>query len=91
MAIQIILKGHVQGVCCRAYCKQYATKLQIRGSATNLKDGNVRVILQTDDPERIERFIQCLKSNPYGYSFWGDIVEIEKSDYSGSIRGDYTF
>ncbi len=91
MAIQLILKGTVQGVCCRAYCKEYAVKLRIRGAATNLRDGSVRVLLQTEDSDSIERYIDCLKTNPYSFRFWGDITEIEQSPFDGPIRGDYVF
>lgn len=91
MPKELILTGRVQGVFCRKYCADNAKKLKIRGSATNLHDGSVRVIIDTDDSKKISDFINALKSNPFGINFYGRIDNISTSDYSGPIRGDYIF
>jgi acylphosphatase len=88
---KLILRGRVQGVFCRAYCGQYARKLNIRGTASNLSNGTVRILLDTDDEESVSRFISDLRNNPYGYTFYGRIDSVDVSDYSGSITGDYRF
>lgn len=90
MAKEFILSGNVQGVFCRAYCGQNARRLGISGSATNLPDGSVRVILDCDD-EAAKSFIKALKNNPFNIRFYGQITNITMKDYSGSIRGDYLF
>ena len=91
MAKKLILHGRVQGVCCRAYCSQYARKLGIRGAASNRSDGTVRVILDIDDRALVDRFIEHIRLNPYGFSFYGSIQSIEVSDFTGIISGDYQF
>lgn len=91
MATQLILHGRVQGVFCRNYCRQYAMKMKIRGSATNLRDGTVRVILETDDESAVKRYILNLKKNPYGMAFYGSIEDVDVSGYDGPLRGDYVF
>lgn len=90
MAKELILTGRVQGVFCRHYCSQIARRLGIRGSATNLLDGSVRVVLDCDD-EAANSFIGALKNNPYNIRFYGQISNVIMNDYTGSIRGDYLF
>lgn len=91
MAKKLILQGRVQGVFCRAYCSQYARERRIRGTASNLSDGSVRVILNTDDMDLVNQFISDIQSNPLGFMFYGRIESVDVSDYSGPIAGDYRF
>ena len=91
MAKKLILHGRVQGVYCRAYSSQYARLLKIRGTASNLSDGTVRVLLQTDDAALVSRYIADLKNNPQQFTFYGRIDSVDVSDYSGAIAGDYQF
>ena len=91
MAKKIILFGDVQGVFCREYCRKNAKKLGLKGSASNLIDGTVAVILDTNDDQKVKSFITALKGNPYSFSFFGHIDDITIKDYSGSISGDYQF
>ncbi|MFH0974763.1 MAG: acylphosphatase [Spirochaetota bacterium] len=91
MAKKLILSGIVQGVFCRRYCSENAKKLGIKGSASNLSNGTVQVILDCDDEIKISKYIQSLKENPFGFSFYGRIDNVSVSDYEGSIRGDYMF
>jgi len=87
----IILKGRVQGVGCRNYCAKYARKFAIQGSATNLRDGTVKLIVEAENGSIIQKYISALISNPGGFMFYGDIRDVDVSDYSGSIDGDYNF
>lgn len=91
MAKQLILDGVVQGVFCRSYCSQYAKKMKIRGTATNLPDGTVRVVLETDDEALVREYAAHLKANPMGYTFYGTISNISVTDYRGPLTGDYRF
>ncbi len=91
MAKELILSGIVQGVFCRKYCGENARRLKLRGSATNLRDGTVRVIIDSDEEDRIERYVAALKANPFGFTFYGRIDDVGVSDYSGPVRGDYVF
>ncbi len=89
---ELILTGIVQGVFCRHYCSQTAKRLGLRGSATNLMDGSVQVILDTDDEEEISRFVQALKENSFGIRFFGKITGIKVNrNYAGHVDGDYIF
>lgn len=91
MAKALILQGKVQGVACRHYCSQIGRKLNIRGSATNLHDGSVRVILDTDDESLVKKYADALKTNNFGFTFMGRITDIGITDYSGPMAGDYNF
>jgi acylphosphatase len=91
MAKQLILDGVVQGVFCRSYCKQYARMMKIKGTATNLPGGTVRVVLGTDDESLVREYVTQLRTNPRGYTFYGTISSISVSDYSGPVTGDYIF
>ena len=91
MIKKIILKGRVQGVGCRSYCARYARKFAIHGSATNLRDGSVRLIIEAENELIIKNYISSLISNPDRYNFYGNIRDIDVSDYAGKIDGDYNF
>lgn len=91
MVKKVILKGRVQGVGCRGYCAKYAHKYLINGSASNLYDGSVKLILNVKDEEIFKRYISSLLSNPEGYFFYGTIDDMSISDYSGKTDGDYNF
>ena len=87
----ITLKGRVQGVGCRNYCAKYARKLFINGSATNLRDGSVRLLVEAENELIIQEYISSLLKNPGMFMFYGSIRDIDVSDYAGKIDGDYNF
>ena len=91
MGKKIILKGRVQGVGCRGYCALYARGMGLRGAATNMSDGSVRILLSTDDGNLVSRYVNALIANPQGYHFYGRITDADVSEYSGNISGDYLF
>ena len=91
MPKRLILKGKVQGVLCRNFCSRYGRSLGLRGSASNLPDGSVEVLLNTEDEDLILEYINCIKTNPRKEKFWGKIESVDQYDYSGPIRGDYEF
>ncbi len=91
MGKKVTLKGRVQGVGCRGYCSAYARRFGIRGSATNLADGSVRLLLDSDDEKLVGKYINALMTNPEGIHFWGRITDIDVADYSGKASGDYIF
>ena len=91
MGKKLILKGNVQGVFCRDYCSKNAQKLGLKGSATNLYDGTVQIILVTNNQDKINGFINAIKTNQYNFRFHGNITDIEISDYTGLLSGDYLF
>lgn len=89
MACELILTGHVQGVGCRYYCSQIARKLMIHGSATNLRDGSVSLILETDDELLISRYVEALRRNSFSFAFYGSITGIARRNIQTKARGDY--
>ncbi len=91
MAKELILSGIVQGVFCRKYCSDNAKRIGLKGSASNLGDGTVRVVINSDNEAYIQNYIHALKTNPYKLRFYGRIDNIKVSDYRGPIVGDYEF
>jgi len=91
MPKKLILRGKVQGVGCRQYCKSYAEDFGISGSATNKTDGSVELLLNINDNALLKDFENALLSNPRNYLFWGRIVDIKSEDYNGHFNGDYVF
>lgn len=63
MAINIIIKGRVQGVYYRVSAKEAAGKLGITGWVKNTPDGNVEALAQGSD-EAIDKFIDWCKQGP---------------------------
>ena len=61
------------------------------GSATNLHDGSVKLILNIKEEAVFKRYITALITNPEGYLFYGSIDDISISDFAGNTDGDYSF
>lgn len=91
MIKKVILTGRVQGVGCRGYCAKYARKYSINGSASNLYDGSVKLLINVTDVSAFNCYISSLLSNSERYMFYGHIEDISITDYSGKIDGDYNF
>jgi len=49
------------------------------------------VLLDTTDSELVNRYIDEIRMNPDGFSFYGRIQSIDVSDFDGIITGDYRF
>jgi acylphosphatase len=58
-AARFLVSGRVQGVAFRAYARQQALALGLRGHALNLRDGRVEV-LAVGDADAIERLGEWL-------------------------------
>jgi len=91
MARKIILGGIVQGVGCRGYCARYARRMQLHGSATNLSNGSVCIIIDTESDEIINRYMELLIRNPDNYTFFGRITDYRVTAHAGGSDGDYIF
>ena len=91
MATKIILKGRVQGVGCRGYCARYALGYNLHGAATNLSDGSVCIILNTDDETLINSYMNSIIANTDGHRFFGRILDYKVVPFGGRIDGDYIF
>ncbi len=62
-AVRLYIKGAVQGVFFRAFLKENAEKLDVRGFTRNLEDGRVEVFLE-GDPEKVNQMIELCKKGP---------------------------
>lgn len=91
MIKKITLFGRVQGVGCRGYAASCARKLGLSGAVSNMRDGSVRIIIEAEDMDEIRLYIDYLTTNPYKFYFHGRIESYTVEDYSGPIRGDYSF
>ena len=91
MPSRLILTGRVQGVFCRGYCSKYGKLQGISGAVSNLPDGTVEVLLDTDNTVVLENYIVMLKTNPRKITFYGRIDFITTEKYYDAIMGDYFF
>lgn len=89
MPFEIILRGTVQGVGCRYYCGNVGRKCGIGGSASNLRDGSVRVIAETDDLDSARAFASALKENTFDLHFYGRIESVELYEVKNPHHGEY--
>jgi acylphosphatase len=91
MPSRLILSGRVQGVCCRGYCSKCGKLLGISGAVSNLPDGTVEVLLNTEEAVTLANYISMLQTNPRKITFYGRIDSITTEKYYGRIMGDYFF
>ena len=91
MPTKLILTGRVQSVFCRGYCSKYAKLMGISGAASNLPDGTVEVLLNSENMVTLENYITALQTNPRKITFYGKIDSITTERYDKSITGDYFF
>lgn len=91
MPRKLILSGNVQGVNCRYLCSRYAKHFGLRGSASNLRDGTVEVLLASEDDALVERYSKALRENPLDVHFYGHISGIRVYEFNGPLSGDYNF
>lgn len=62
---KIVISGHVQGVFFRAYIKELAEKLNLKGTVRNLPDGKVEIIIEGEH-DNIKQLISFCKKGPKG-------------------------
>ncbi len=81
---QLIIKGLVQGVYYRAFTRDTATQLGLRGWVRNLSDGSVEAMFEgyRDD---IEKAIAHCRSGPPGARV--DRIDVKWADYQGDLKG----
>ena len=85
MEIKAIFKGRVQGVFFRFTVKKHADKLNLKGYAKNLPDGNVEV-RAIGEKEVLEKFIKEIIDHP-GHA----IVDEVKKTFSKVSRNYVDF
>lgn len=80
----LIIKGRVQGVFYRAFIRDIAIQLGLRGWVRNLSDGSVEALLEGYRDE-IERAIAQCYSGPPGARV--DDIDVAWEDYQGDVQG----
>ena len=62
-SVRAYIEGTVQGVFFRAFVKENAERLNVKGFVRNLEDGRIEVFLE-GDPENVEKMIELCKTGP---------------------------
>jgi acylphosphatase len=62
-SVRLYVTGTVQGVFFRAFLKDNAERLDVRGFTRNLEDGRVEVFLE-GDPDKVNEMIELCKKGP---------------------------
>ena len=63
--VRAVISGRVQGVCYRAYARDRAIELGVRGYVKNLPDGNVELVAVGDE-DRVEALLHWAAQGPPG-------------------------
>lgn len=80
----LLIKGRVQGVFYRAFARDIATQLGLKGWVRNLSDGNVEALLEGEQDE-IEQAIRHCRSGPPGARV--DDIDVAWEGYQGDLQG----
>jgi acylphosphatase len=74
------INGTVQGVFFRAFVKEAADKLGLKGHVRNMEDGSVEVVAEGRD-EAVNELIEiCKKGNPHSMIKSVDVEEMNHQD-----------
>jgi len=79
--IRMLISGRVQGVCYRAFTRDEANRLSLRGTVRNLPDGRVEVVAEGILEALRELEACCRRGPPYAVVYDVDVVE-------EAVRGD---
>lgn len=81
--VRVYISGKVQGVFFRAYTKEEADKLGIKGWVRNLPDGRVEALFE-GPAEAVEEMIKwCHRGSPSSKVI---SVEVEEEPYRGEFK-----
>ncbi len=80
---RILVSGEVQGVFFREGCKKKAEQTRVSGSARNLSDGRVEVILEGEEPAVQSVVDWCREGPPHARVDAVEVTEEEPSGLSG--------
>lgn len=62
VSVKVVVKGLVQGIGYRWFVQNVAQQEKINGYVKNNDDGSVEIIAESNDKQRIEKFIQRIKT-----------------------------
>ncbi|HUH65068.1 MAG TPA: acylphosphatase [Syntrophales bacterium] len=81
--MHVIISGRVQGVFFRAYTRETAVHLKLKGWVRNLGDGSVEAVFEGDD-KNVESMLEwCRKGPPHAVV---KNVEATAETYSGEFH-----
>ena len=78
--LRVFISGIVQGVFFRAFIKEQADKLDLKGHVRNLDDGRVEVVVEGKENDVNKMIETCKKGAPYSKV---TDIEIEKIENQG--------
>ncbi len=82
-AAKFVVKGTVQGIFFKGFCKENADKLNLNGFVRSLEDGNVEVLVEGAKSD-IEDFFKILKEGPKHSNIRSVVVEEKK--WTGDLK-----
>lgn len=81
--VRVLISGRVQGVFFRAYTKEEANRLGLKGWVRNLPDGRVEALFEGED-EAVEKMIKwCHRGSPASKV---EKVEVFEEPYLGEYE-----
>lgn len=84
---RVLVSGRVQGVFFRDTCRRRAQELGLAGSARNLPDGRVEIVVQGPPPAVEAMIAWCREGPPYARVESVDVAEEEPvGDRGFSVR-----
>ena len=78
-SFQAIVCGRVQGVSFRAFVRQRAEELHVRGFVRNLPSGNELEVQAEGDKKSLEKLVDHIKKGPQGASVSQITIQWSKS------------
>ena len=78
---RLVVHGAVQGVFFRDGCREQANEAGVAGSAANLADGSVEILLEGDE-DSVQRVVEWARTGPSGASV--ERVDIEEQEPLGT-------
>ena len=89
-AYKLLVEGHVQGVGFRYSTQKEAKKYGIKGTVQNLPNGNVLIVAQSGNQEKLNLFVKwCYRGPANARVFRVDISEIPTSESLSSFSIEY--
>ncbi len=81
--VHVFISGKVQGVFFRAYTKQKADELRVKGWVRNLPDGRVEAVFEGED-HKVDQMVKwCWEGSPLSKV---ENVEIREEEYKGEFK-----
>ena len=81
--IRVLVKGHVQGVFFRAFVKDRATQLGLKGYIKNLDNSIVEVVAEGHEA-KLKELIETCKKGPIGSYI--EEVRVNTEQYTGEFN-----